>query len=160
MVSLRPLALRIGAVGWMPRLLPMITRVDLALQRTTHGRIGLLDVAGLPNLLLEAPGRRSGVPRRTPLLCAEDGPRVIIAGSNFGLAAHPAWVHNLGVLTTARIRRHGRWSTVFVEELQGSDRVAARAIMLETWPNFAVYEQRTSRRIRMFRLTPTDPARP
>ena len=39
--------------------------------------------------------------------------------------------------------------------LEGDERAAAWSHMLETWPNFAKYEQRTDRRIKVFLLTPT-----
>src|SRR5215210_2766270 len=60
---LTPLAVRIGAISWMPRLLPQVVAVDKALQRLSRGRVSVLDVAGLPNLSLTAPGRKSGEPR-------------------------------------------------------------------------------------------------
>ena len=59
---------RIG-ISWMPKLLPQIVAVDRALERVSGGGLSLLDVAGLPNLVLTTTGRKSGEPRRTPLLC-------------------------------------------------------------------------------------------
>jgi len=37
--------------------------------------------------------------------------------------------------------------------LEGDEREAAWQRMLEVWPNFAKYEQRTERRIKLFLLT-------
>ncbi|MBV9484817.1 MAG: nitroreductase family deazaflavin-dependent oxidoreductase, partial [Frankiaceae bacterium] len=76
---LTPLAVRIGALEWMPRLLPQITAIDKTLHRTTGGRITILNIAGLPNLLLTVPGRRTGTPRTTPLLCVPRGDTFLIA---------------------------------------------------------------------------------
>ncbi len=39
-------------------------------------------------------------------------------------------------------------------KLDGDERAAAWSHMLKTWPNFARYEQRTDRRIKVFLLTP------
>ena len=64
-----PLAIRIGAIPWMPKLLPQITATDKFVQRVSKGRVTILDIAGLPNLMLTVKGRKSGVPRTTPLLC-------------------------------------------------------------------------------------------
>ena len=66
---LTPLAVRIGAIPWMPKLLPQITATDKFIQRVSKGRVTILDIAGLPNLMLTVNGRKSGVPRTTPLLC-------------------------------------------------------------------------------------------
>ena len=40
------------------------------------------------------------------------------------------------------------------EELAGADRDAAWRTMLATWPNYAKYEQRTDRQIKVFELAP------
>ena len=56
---LTPLAMRIGAITWLTRFLPQIMWLDKLLQRLTRGRLTLLDIAGLPNVLLTAIGRRS-----------------------------------------------------------------------------------------------------
>ena len=81
---LRPLAVRIGRLRWLPRLLPQIVWTDQLIQRLTRGRLTLLDLAGLPNLMLTVVGRRSGIPRTTPLLCVPYGESFLVAGSYFG----------------------------------------------------------------------------
>ena len=42
---LTPLAIRIGSIPWLPRLLPQITAIDKLLQRVTRGRLTLLRIA-------------------------------------------------------------------------------------------------------------------
>ncbi|HEY9293681.1 MAG TPA: nitroreductase family deazaflavin-dependent oxidoreductase [Microlunatus sp.] len=153
---LTPLAVRIGAVSWMPRLLPQITWIDLRLQSCSRGRLSLLSIAGLPNLLLTVPGRRSGVPRTTPLLCVPIQDAWLIAGSSFGGPTTPAWVHNLRAARTARIRFRGRTVTVSAEELVGTDRALMWTRMCRAWPNYLLYERRTRRLIPVIRLTPID----
>ena len=64
----------------MPKLLPQIVCVDKTLQRATRGRVTVLDIAGLPNLALTVPGRKSGIPRTTPLLCVPHEGGWLIAG--------------------------------------------------------------------------------
>ena len=55
----------------------------------------ILDIAGLPNLMLTVKGRKSGVPRTTPLLCVPYEGGNLIAGSNFGRLKPPVWVVNV-----------------------------------------------------------------
>jgi F420H(2)-dependent quinone reductase len=88
---LTPLAVRLGAIPWLPRFLPQIVWLDTRLQRLTRGRLSLADLAGLPNLMLTVPGRRSGKPRSTPLLCVPDGTHYLVAGSYFGGPKEPIW---------------------------------------------------------------------
>ncbi|MBT0568152.1 nitroreductase family deazaflavin-dependent oxidoreductase [Williamsia sp. CHRR-6] len=158
---LTPLAVRLGSTAWMPRLLPVIERTDSSLQRLTRGRISLLDLAGLPNLMLRVPGRSTGIMRATPLLAVRGQTEAhtswLIAGSYFGNARTPAWVHNLRAAIaddrTADITIRGKTTTVQARELSGHERADAWTALLAIWPNFALYEQRTSRVIPVFRLT-------
>lgn len=151
---LTPLAVRIGSISWMPRLLPQIVFVDKNLQRLTRGKVTVLDVAGLPNLALTVPGRKSGIPRTTPLLCVPHGGGWLIAGSYFGGPNVPVWVGNLRATDAAEVRVDGRTVPVQWTEVEGAERAAVWEVMLRTWPNFALYEKRTDRTIPVFHLTP------
>lgn len=151
---LTPLAVRIGSLPWMPRLLPQVVAVDKTLQRLTRGRVSLLDVAGLPNLALTVPGKKSGLPRTTPLLCVPHEGGWLVAGSYFGGPRTPVWVHNLRVTDTAEVSVGGRRVPVQWREVEGDERAAMWRVMLDTWPNYALYERRTDRTIPVFHLTP------
>jgi deazaflavin-dependent oxidoreductase (nitroreductase family) len=152
---LTPLAVRIGAISWMPKLLPQIVWVDRLLQRLTRGRITLLDIAGLPNLVLTVVGRRSGVARSVPLLCVPYGGRYLIAGSYFGGPDEPMWVGNLEAAMSGKLTTDGKTSRFTARPVEGDERAAVWQHMLQTWPNFAKYEERTNRKIKVFELTPT-----
>ncbi|GAA0971647.1 nitroreductase family deazaflavin-dependent oxidoreductase [Acrocarpospora macrocephala] len=60
----------------------------------SDGREGHL-FQGLTTLLLTTRGRKSGQPRRTALIYAQDGDRYVLVGSNGGSSHHPAWYLNL-----------------------------------------------------------------
>jgi deazaflavin-dependent oxidoreductase (nitroreductase family) len=150
---LAPLAVRIGAIPWLPRFLPQIMWLDKLIQRVTRGRLTLLDLAGLPNLMLTVIGRRSGTPRRTPLLCVPYGEDVLVAGSNFGSPKEPIWVKNIEANPEVTMRFRGRETSMVARHIEGEERARAWSHMLETWPNFARYEQRTNRTIKVFLLT-------
>jgi deazaflavin-dependent oxidoreductase (nitroreductase family) len=152
---LTPLAVRIGAIGWMPRLLPQITAIDRLLHRTTRGHLTILTIAGLPNLLLTVPGRRTGVPRTTPLLCVPREGNFLVAGSYFGGPVEPIWVANLEAAGAGELRFRGVDQPFTARQLTGPEREIAWADMVKVWPNFELYEQRTHRTIKVFELTPT-----
>jgi deazaflavin-dependent oxidoreductase (nitroreductase family) len=151
---LTPLAVKIGSLSFMPKLLPQITATDKALQRISRGRVSILDVAGLPNLTLTVRGRKSGVPRSTPLLAVPRGADWLIAGSNFGGPKQPVWVVNLEANPDARITVKGRTSDVQARRLEGDERERAWAHMVGVWPNYRLYAERTDRQIKVFELTP------
>ena len=154
MGMLTPLAVRIGALAWLPRFLPQITWLDKLVQRLTRGHWSILRIAGLPNLMLTVAGRKSGIPRSTPLLCVPYGEGQLIAGSNFGGVKPPVWVVNVRAADTVSVSIRGRSHTALTRELTGAERAEAWAHMLRTWPNYARYEARTDRVIPVFWLTP------
>jgi deazaflavin-dependent oxidoreductase (nitroreductase family) len=149
---LTPVAVRIGAISWMPKLLPQVVWVDKRVQRLSKGRFTLLDLAGLPNVVLTVPGRKSGIPRSTPLLCVPHDGGWLIAGSYFGGPEVPLWVGNLRATDRARIRVAREDIDVTWREVEGEERARMWQVMLRTWPNFASYEERTSRVIPIFYL--------
>jgi deazaflavin-dependent oxidoreductase (nitroreductase family) len=153
-----PLAVRIGAIPWMPKLLPQITATDKFVQRVTRGRVTILDIAGLPNLMLTVKGRKSGLPRTTPLLCVPYRDGNLIAGSNFGQVKPPVWVVNVRAAAEqgepVGVATNGRRHEATVHELTGAEREEAWAHMVKTWPNYARYAERTDRTIPVFFLDP------
>ena len=149
---LTPLAVRIGAIPWMPKLLPQITWIDKKLQRATTGRWSVLLVAGLPNLMLTVTGRKSGVLRSTPLLYVPYGDDQLIAGSYFGGPDTPVWVANIRAAQQVTVRINGVRHTATPREIGDDEREPLWAHMVETWPNFARYAERTDRRIPIFLL--------
>src|SRR6187551_3455862 len=123
---LTPVAIRIGAIPWMPKLLPQVVWTDKALHRVTGGRVTVLDIAGLPNLNLTVKGKKSGVERTTPLLCVPDGDTILIAGSYFGGPKMPLWVGNLRAADgAAKVEFEKQTFPVTATELSGDDRAAA-----------------------------------
>jgi deazaflavin-dependent oxidoreductase (nitroreductase family) len=154
---LTPLAIRIGAIPWMPKLLPQVVWLDRNLHRVSGGRVTVLDIAGLPNLNLTVVGRKSGLERTTPLLCVPDQGTWLIAGSYFGGPKMPVWVGNLRAAGEATIEVDKQKIPVVATEVEGADRAVAWQTMIKTWPNYAKYEERTDRLIPVFRLARKPP---
>ena len=65
------------------------------LYRATRGRLGSTFPGGAPVLLLTTTGRKTGLPRTTPLLCLENGEDFVIVASQGGMESHPLWYLNL-----------------------------------------------------------------
>jgi deazaflavin-dependent oxidoreductase (nitroreductase family) len=121
----------------------------------TNGRRTVLGPLGAPILLLETTGRKSGRPRLSPLLFARDADGVIVVGSNFGQAHHPAWSGNLLADPEATVVVGGERIPVTARLLEDAAAEAAYREMVELTPVYASYRGRTDRQIRVFRLTPT-----
>lgn len=155
---LTPVAIRLGALEWLPRYLPQITRVDRTLSSMTGGRVTLVRLAGLPSLELTVVGRKSGVPRTTPVLCVPhpDG-GYLVAGSNFGGPKLPVWVFNVRAAETVKIKVNGTELTAIPREVTGEERARYWAHMIKTWPNYAKYAERADRVIPVFLFSPVGP---
>jgi deazaflavin-dependent oxidoreductase (nitroreductase family) len=120
----------------------------------TQGRFTLLGPIGLPALLLETTGRKSGTKRFSPLLFARDGNSLIVVGSNFGQAHHPAWTGNLIAHPHGAVKMGGKDIPVNAELLEGAEADAAYQKMDQAAGVYSIYKTRTDRNIRVFRLTP------
>jgi deazaflavin-dependent oxidoreductase (nitroreductase family) len=153
---LTPLAVRIGSWSVTPKFLPQITATDKFIQKVSRGRVTILDIAGLPNLMLTVIGRKSGQPRSTPLLAVPRGESWLIAGSNFGGPKQPVWVVNIEANPECRITVKGKTHDMTARRLEGQEREEAWEFMIRTWPNYRLYEQRTEtqRKIKVFELSP------
>jgi deazaflavin-dependent oxidoreductase (nitroreductase family) len=151
---LTPVAIWLGGISWLPRFLPQITAVDRFIQRVTKGQWSLLRIAGLPSMMLTVLGRKSGVARSTPVLCVPYREGLLVAGSNFGGKKAPVWVLNVRAADRVTVTVDGRTFEAAPRELGGEERADAWERMLETWPNYARYAERTDRVIPVFLLTP------
>lgn len=136
--------------SWLIR---KLTPLDRRLLLRSHGRYTVLGPFGLPTLLLTTTGARSGLPRTTPLLFSRDGDSIVVVGSNFGQAHHPAWSGNLRAHPEAVVTIGGRAIPVLAEQLHGEEAEAAYRRMVELARTYAEYRSRTDRDIRVFRLS-------
>jgi deazaflavin-dependent oxidoreductase (nitroreductase family) len=134
----------------------LIPRSDLALQRLTRGRLSLTAAVGLPFLLLETTGRRTGQPRVIPLTYATQGTDILVVGSNWGRPHQPAWALNLRAKPEAFVTLRGTRIPVTATMLTGTERAEAWQLLLAVWPAYDDYVERvrehTAREIMVFRL--------
>jgi deazaflavin-dependent oxidoreductase (nitroreductase family) len=135
--------------------------LDRLIGKLTRGRFVALGLRDVPSMLLSTTGRRSGQARATPLLFAPDGDGFVVIGSNWGQQHHPAWSTNLLADPTATVTVGGRSIPVRARLVDGVERVKLRGLLLEVWPAYATYEQRSGGRdLRIFRLEPVGEAAP
>ncbi len=139
-------------------MLNALTRPHRLLDRLSGGRVGI----PVPSVWVRTTGRRSGEPRRTPLVPARDGTGTgaayLVAASSGGMERTPAWSWNLrGHVERADpvvVEDGGRDVVTDVTELTGAERDAAFARLVAVYRGFASYQRHTSRTIPVFRLSP------
>ncbi|MGW5452879.1 nitroreductase family deazaflavin-dependent oxidoreductase [Nocardia sp. NPDC003979] len=146
----------VRAFGDSPYYLTLVkfaAKVDLAAQRLTRGRVGLLTLGGFPNLLLTTKGRKTGAERTVSLLYVPHGDDMIVVGSNFGQATHPAWTANLAAAGRAVVRVEGETFSVIAHPVRAEQRAELWAHVIEHWPDYTDYAARSQRELRMFVLS-------
>jgi len=117
-------------------------------------RRGMRTQGGLPTILLEAQGARSGQPRYAALGYLVEGPGSwLVIASTAGAAWHPAWLYNLAKQPEATIEfDDGRRVPVRAESLEGPQLEDAWARIAEDAPEYAKYRTKTDREIPVLRL--------
>ena len=135
---------------------PVAEGLEALLRFASKGRLGVLDLTGLPNVQITAPGRKTGLARTATVQCVPAADGLIVVGSNWGLPRHPSWSSNLTATQRVTVRRRGHRSTATVRLLTGEERDKAWATVVAHWPNYQIAQDRAGRRqFRLFLLTPT-----
>ena len=131
----------------------VMKRIAPRFDRANYGRFGGRVLgAGPPILLLSTVGNRSGKEHTTPLLYIRSGEDVVVAASNWGESAHPAWSENLLADPRARVRIGEGISDRRARLATPEQREELWPRLLELWPAYATYQERSGRRIRVFIL--------
>lgn len=134
---------------------PIAERLESLLRFVTSGRIGLLDLLGLPNVQITTSGRKTGLARTATVQYVPAGDGMIVVGSNWGRARHPSWSANLKATQRVTVRRRGHRFIAKVRPLTGEERDTAWATVLQNWPNYQIAQDRAgARQFRLFLLTP------
>jgi deazaflavin-dependent oxidoreductase (nitroreductase family) len=131
--------------------------VDRLAHRATRGRTTFSSlVSGLPVVMLTTTGAKTGQPRTVPVLALPDDDRLIVVGTNYGRANHPAWYHNLRANPHASVTVGGVTRAVEARELTGEERERHLQRSLEINPGWARYRRRAAatRRIPVISLDP------
>jgi deazaflavin-dependent oxidoreductase (nitroreductase family) len=106
----------------------------------------------VPMLLLTTTGRKSGRRHTTPLAYQPDGDRIYVFGSFAGGPRHPAWYHNLVANPDVTVEVGTETFDGTAVVLEGDERNRVFDRQKRDIPNFADYEQKTTRVIPVVRL--------
>ena len=111
-------------------------------------------MAGRPLLILTTTGAKTGEPRRAILAYMRDGDDYVIAGSNSGQPADPAWLHNIAATPEVTVEAGGRVFGALARVTDDDDRAVLWGRLVEAMPAFGEYPAKAGRVIPMVRLTP------
>lgn len=133
-------------------LLHVAPRIDRVVIPRTNGRLSAngIDRVGL----VTTTGAKSGVERTQPLVLIDDGKGLLLIGSNYGRATHPAWSFNLLANPGCDVIFRGPKQRYHATLLSGPERDDAWATAVDFYAGYARYKETAAPRdIRLFRLT-------
>ncbi|MGA2471402.1 MAG: nitroreductase family deazaflavin-dependent oxidoreductase [Solirubrobacteraceae bacterium] len=113
----------------------------------TDGREGHDWREGSTTLILTTKGRRSGEPRSTPLIYRRHGNDYLIVASKGGADQPPAWYLNLVAEPEVQVQVLADRFTARARTASAEERPALWQEMVEVWPHYDEYRQKTKREI-------------
>ena len=136
-----------------PLMLRIISRIHTFLYRLSGGRF-TYSLLGRGMLLLTTTGRKTGRAYTTPLQYYKDDSGIIIVGSNAANERHADWWLNLLANPEAEVQIKRKTRRVRAEEIVGEERDRLWPRLVQWYPSYGKYQQRTDRRIPVVRLLP------
>ena len=106
----------------------------------------------LPFMMLTTTGRKTGQPRTTPVLYLQDETGLIVVASFGGNDMHPAWYLNLEQCPDAEVIIKGEHRRVLARRLSPEEKKVVWPRLVQLYPQFETYQQRTHREIPLMRL--------
>lgn len=108
-------------------------------------------------LLLRTTGAKSGKQRVNPLAYTTDGERLVIIASKGGTPTNPDWYHNIVAHPDVTVEVGTETFEARATVVEGSERDELYAKQAAIMPNFAEYQEKTTRKIPVVVLTRTEP---
>ncbi len=112
--------------------------------RANGGKVGGRH-EGRPLLLLTTTGAKSGKPYTTPVMYLPDGERLAIFATHGGSPRHPDWYHNLVANPIVTVEVGSESFTARATVAPRAERDALYARQAALYPQFAEYQERTTR---------------
>ncbi|WP_445151643.1 nitroreductase family deazaflavin-dependent oxidoreductase [Baekduia sp. Peel2402] len=112
------------------------------------------DWEGTKTLILTTTGRKSGEPRKAPLIYGEHDGDYLIVASKGGADEPPAWYVNLKADPSATIQVWGKKLAVQARDATDEEKAVLWPIMTAEWPAYDEYQKKTDRPIPVVVLEP------
>ncbi|HVW89219.1 MAG TPA: nitroreductase family deazaflavin-dependent oxidoreductase, partial [Gaiellaceae bacterium] len=98
-------------------------------------------------LLLTTKGRKTGEPRTTPLIYAQEGDRYVIVASKGGAPEHPGWYRNIEKEPSVELQVLGEVFPAHARTAEGEEREQLWRRANEVWRHYDEYATKTDREI-------------
>ena len=128
------------------------SKLDPVIFKISNGRFTSFGPAAMPMVTLTTIGRRSGEPRSVQLACVPHNDDFLIVASAMGQEKHPAWRYNIEANPNVTVQVRGERYEANAQRLSDEEKQQLWDKILQAIPQINVYETRTDRNIRVFRL--------
>jgi len=129
-------------------------RIGVGLYRLLRGRFLF---GGSGTIVLTTPGRRTGIPRSTPVQSVPTAGGLLVWGTGGGAQTDPDWFRNLRAAATVEVQRGAARYRARPRELLGPERDEAWTdVILAQRPAAQRYARRTTRTIPVALLEPLE----
>ena len=112
------------------------------------------DLRGRPIIVLTSVGARTGKLRKTALMRVEHKGTYAVVASLGGAPRHPVWYYNLKANPHVELQDGPIKRDYQAREVAGDEKALWWGRAVETWPDYARYQTKTSRQIPVFVLEP------
>lgn len=112
------------------------------------------ELNGRPVILLTTIGAKTGKIRKTPLMRVEHNGEYAVVASLGGAPKHPVWYHNVKAHPHVELQDGAVTKDYQAREVFGDEKAVWWQRAVETWPDYAKYQEKTDRQIPVFVLTP------
>jgi deazaflavin-dependent oxidoreductase (nitroreductase family) len=138
-------------VSWLVK--NCFSKVDPLIFRLTGGRFTATGKPTLPMIAVTVKGRKTGQPRTVQLAYYADGADYLVVASAMGQDKHPAWRYNLEANPDIEVLGVGGSFKARASVLSDEEKAQFWPAIREAIPPMKVYEVRTDRNIRVFRIS-------
>ena len=114
------------------------------------------DLRGRPIIVLTSVGAKTGRLRKTALMRVEHEGSYAVVASLGGAPRHPVWYYNLKAHPHVELRDGPIKRDYQAREATGDEKALWWERAVETWPDYARYQAKTTRQIPVFVLEPVD----
>jgi deazaflavin-dependent oxidoreductase (nitroreductase family) len=105
------------------------------------------DWRGTQTLILTTTGRKSGEPRKAPLIYGEHGDDLLVVASKGGSPEPPAWYVNLQADPEVDVQVWGERFKARARDATPEEKPELWRIMTAAWPDYDEYQTKTDRQI-------------
>ena len=120
----------------------------------TDGEEGHIWQRGSTVGILTTTGRKSGEPRKTPLIYGKDNGHYMVVASKGGAPAPPAWYLNLKENPEVQFQIKGDRFKAKARDATPEEKPELWKIMTSQWPDYDEYQKKTEREIPVVVLEP------